>query len=491
MRVLLAVAVLLAFQVDGAVGSSRSRTGNLVQDPGLESEAAVNWQGSSAAVTRVNNRPHSGRHCLYVKDASDSYGQGNSAAMAVVPGHYYSEAWLRVDPKSPGLITCDIQFFDRDNKYLSSHWMGVSDSRNWTRIRGRVVVPSGAVTASIRLLPAGPSREYKGNVGKLRGACFGDDFYFSTLKDAITAGRATGDEFPGVVADPVDYDTPAPMRPHLYVTARKVPGLLSVAELRQAIKSGHRKLLWDKVRKRADADLEAEPIVAGTDANWIVCNDASQRILRASLAFLVTADDRYKESALQQIAVTFDTDKWPEHWRDDPGQPRNLPAGLRVGQLCAGIGLAYDWLHAGLTVKERKRIVAGLDRQGIQPYLKTVRQGNWQVAVLDNFMPNIVGGVGLAGMGLAEDHPDSDFLVRTARQRMKIYLSVFGPEGEWNESVDYSNSVRDTVEFYSGLRYWTTVRPDVSNDTTLAEHPFPQFCRWKMYMTLPPGRAAK
>ena len=140
------------------------------------------------------------------------------------------------------------------------------------------------------------------------------------------------------------------------------------------------------------------------------------------------------------------------------GTAEKLPASLRVGQLCAGIVLAYDWLHAGLTTQERQRIVAGLDRQGIQPFIKTVKQGNWRVALLDNFMPAIVGGVGIAGMSLAEDHLDSGFLVKTARQRMKIYLSVFGPDGEWNESVGYAGSVRDTVDFYLAWRSWTATR---------------------------------
>ena len=470
--------------------------GNRLADPDLESPGELSWRGSSAVVSRSGSDPHSGTSCLYVKDASDSHGQANSAHIDVQPGQYYVEAWLRVDAHARGIITFDVQFFDRSGGYLFSRWIGVTQSTRWVRVRGRVTVPERAAKMSLRILPTGPTRGFVGDIGPLKGGCYGDDFYVATLPEAIASGLAKKDEFPvSAVDDGTDYGTVAPMRPHLYVTARKVKGLLSVAELRNGIKTGHLRILWEALKKRADADLLAKPIVArkdGTfDANYIVCNDAAQRILRAALVFLVTGEQCFKNAALRQIEVTFDTAQWPVHWRDDPGQPQNLPAGLRVGQLCAGIGLAYDWLHAGLTPEQRRRIVEGLDRQGIQPFIKTVKQGNWQVAVLDNFMPAIVGGVGIAGMSLAEDHPDSGFLVKTARQRMQVYLSVFGPEGEWNESVGYAGSVRDTVDFYLAWRFWTTSRPQVTNANMLTAHPFPQFCRWKMYMTLPHGREAK
>jgi hypothetical protein len=94
-------------------------------------------------------------------------------------------------------------------------------------------------------------------------------------------------------------------------------------------------------------------------------------------------------------------------------------------------------------------------------------------------------------MGLGKDHPDSEYILKVAARRMKIYLSVFGPEGEWNESVGYSNSVRDTVKFCSALRYWSTARGVGLEENVLGTHPLPHFCRWKMYMTLPHGREAR
>jgi len=278
-----------------------------------------------------------------------------------------------------------------------------------------------------------------------------------------------------------------PMRPHLLITARKVQGLRSVEELRQSTRSGHGRVLWSDLKKRADADLKAK-LLWGGNRNFTLVNRTIMRVLRHALAFLITGQKCYRDAALAQIEVTFDPKFWP-NWRDE-NQPKNLPAGLRVGQLCFGFGLAYDWLYTSLTPQERRRVVAGIDRCGIRPYVQTVKNGHWQVCVLDNFLPCIVGGVGVAAMAMGDDHPDSEYLMDLAVERMGAYLGVFGPEGEWNESVYYAGSIVDAVAFFSALRYWSAVRVDTTGEDIIATYPLPQFCRWLMYMTTG-GREAR
>jgi len=48
-------------------------------------------------------------------------------------------------------------------------------------------------------------------------------------------------------------------RPHVFVTAEKVDGLRSVGELREAVRSGYAKQLWDEIREQAEQDLNAAP----------------------------------------------------------------------------------------------------------------------------------------------------------------------------------------------------------------------------------------
>jgi len=167
----------------GSLLGGRGAADNLIVNPGLESKEAFGWRGSSAAVQRVQKDPHSGSWCLYVKDQSNDVGQGNSAHFPIRPGRYYVEGWLRADPDLPGLVTFDVQFFDKDDNYIRDvQQVGQTRSTRWTLLSGAVTVPDRAAYASLRILPAytrGPDQ----------GACFADDFYFAPFSKALAEGR--------------------------------------------------------------------------------------------------------------------------------------------------------------------------------------------------------------------------------------------------------------------------------------------------------------
>ena len=104
---------------------------------------------------------------------------------------------------------------------------------------------------------------------------------------------------------------------------------------------------------------------------------------------------------------------WPE-WQDIYHRRRlDFDADLRTGQLCRDLGLAYDWLYPYMTEAERAWYVEGLDRRGIQPYLRAVEAGAGWVDRMNNWMTCIVGGLGMCGMALNEDHPQSQQLIDT------------------------------------------------------------------------------
>ena len=276
-------------------------------------------------------------------------------------------------------------------------------------------------------------------------------------------------------------------RPHLLVTAGKVDGLRSVAELRTSAKSGHGRTLWEDLRTRADADVNARPLEGGS-RNYTIVNATATRVLRHALAFVITEDERYRNAALAQIEATFDPQLWTD-WRDAVA-PAQWHTGLRMGQLGSAFGLAYDWLHASLSAEERRRVVAGVDRCGIQPYLKAVETGSWVVGSLNNFASVIPGGLAIAGMAFEDDHPQSARLVELGRERMVAYLGEFGPDGEWNESIPYAASFVNVVAFCSTLRYWSAARAGGNGQNSALPPALAQFCRWLMYMTRPHGREA-
>ncbi len=285
------------------------------------------------------------------------------------------------------------------------------------------------------------------------------------------------------------------MRPSMLLTAEKVGMLRSVAEVRDAITAGHAKTLWERLYAVAREELDAEPLlptsripgraeVQAQHANrdYDICHAAGERLLRAALVMLLTGETAHRDAALRQAEALFDPARWPE-WRD-LAHPQ-YPADLRAGQLAHDMALAYDWLHPFLTDAQRAFLLEGMDRCGIQPYLHSVAKGAWWARWMSNWMTCIVGGFGVVGMALGEDYPGARPLIDYSLPLMRNYLTMYGPDGEFNESVAYATAIGLPVGYFMAYRYHTR---DAEN--LLAQSPFPQACRWLMHLTLPPGRTA-
>jgi len=290
-------------------------------------------------------------------------------------------------------------------------------------------------------------------------------------------------------------EVPPTMRPHVDLTAEPVPGLRSVADVKADIQSGHAKVLWEKLKKQADVDLRSPVLVPSSmipgrdpdnarhgNRDYELCHEVGQRVLRAALVNLLTGEAPYRDAALRQMEALFDTARWPE-WRDLAHM--RMAADLRTGQLTNDLATAYDWLHPELTVAQRTMIVDGIDRHGIKPFWEAIEQKAYWMDRMNNWMTCIVGGLGMAGMSLAEDHPDSARLIEFSLPRMKDYLKIYGPDGEFNEAPGYAGATFYPAAYFAARRYWSR-----GGENLLAEKPFPQACEWQMHLTLPPGLCA-
>jgi len=309
-----------------------------------------------------------------------------------------------------------------------------------------------------------------------------DQFILAILLAPLVALHAAGEPKPV-------------MRPHIYLTAEAVPGLRSVADVKADIQSGHAKVLWEKLRQQADADIKVPvlvptSVIAGRSAeharhgnrDYGICRAVGQRVLRAAFASLITGDLACRDSALRQMEALFDPAKWPD-WRDLSHM--HLAADLRTGQLTHDLALAYDWLHPSLTPEQRRMIVEGIDRRGIRPFWKAIEEKAYWINRTNNWMTCIVGGLGIAGMALGDDHADSARLIEFSLPHMKDYLKIYGPDGEFNESPGYAGATFYPVAYFAAHRYWSR-----GSENLLAQRPFPQACQWLMHLTLPPGRCA-
>ncbi len=286
-------------------------------------------------------------------------------------------------------------------------------------------------------------------------------------------------------------------RPHMFVTGQPVKGLRSLDDVRKAIRTGHAAALWnellDKVKREAQEEAwtpatalpgRGEAQIKHANRDFSIVAMTANRILDASLAALITDKRTYADAALTQLDALFDPEQWPD-WEDKAHVEAGLITDLRHGQLAFAVSVSYDWLYDLLRPEERKRIIDGLDRCAIQRYKAGIDAKESWTRNRTNWMTVVVGGFGIAGMALGEDHPDSEFLVDFARPRMESYLEVAGPDGEFNESVQYAGSMLFLVRYFTAVRYASG-----GLDNPFDRHSLAEFCRWYLYMTFPPGRVA-
>ena len=285
------------------------------------------------------------------------------------------------------------------------------------------------------------------------------------------------------------------MHPHIFVTAGKIDGLRSVEEVRRGLREDHLCSLWETLVALAYADTRRPPHTLSTtlpgrpqldvdhqNRDWTLVNALAQRIQRCALAYLLTERVEYRDDALRQMEALFDPAVFPD-WRDKAHPKTRVD--LRGGQLSQAIALAYDWMHPLLSTANREAIVEGLDRCDLQLYLDDVAENAYWLDVRTNWLTVVVGGHGIAGMALGDDYPRSQELIDAADPRMVDYLSKFGLEGEFSESVGYASSTIQPVAYFAAQRYASGGGVD-----RLTGHPFPETCRWICYFTLPSGRYA-
>ena len=284
------------------------------------------------------------------------------------------------------------------------------------------------------------------------------------------------------------------VHPHILLTTEKLDGLRSLDEVRAGTREGHGAQLWAEALAGAQTDLRAAPLLPSSifpgrdplqarhaNRDYTICRAVQLRLHRDAIAALLTGDARFAEAALRQMEALFDTELWPE-WRDMAHQVQGLPADLRTGMFAKSVALAYDWLHPMLTGQQRERILQGIERCAIRPFLRSAEAGAWWFRGTTNWTTCVTGGLGIAGMALGDDHPEARRLVELSMPVMRDYLKVLGPEGEFNESVAYSTSMEAPVTYWMAHRCHTG-----GGDDMLRQPVFSKFARWHMHFVVPPG----
>lgn len=149
------------------------------------------------------------------------------------------------------------------------------------------------------------------------------------------------------------------------------------------------------------------------------------------LVYQLTGDRRYADKAKELMLKLATLERWNGSY--DFYHPKWNSA-LENGELCKSYATCYDWIYETLTPEERKVLVAGLVKNGIDP-LKDWFDPNRYCELPRHQMPyrNWVmvccGGAGVASLAIVNEHEDAKKCVRLIRDRMRSWIAYRG--GDW------------------------------------------------------------
>jgi hypothetical protein len=224
------------------------------------------------------------------------------------------------------------------------------------------------------------------------------------------------------------------------------PRLLFTREelLRMRARASHPQLVRfrDAVMTRADAYLTAAPIIPsitrrgepdppGEDKGLACARALQGRVVSLGMAWELTGDPRYLESAVQHLA--YAVREW-RIWVDTAHQP---PFDLMTGELSLTYGLAIDWLLPAADAESRTAIIDGVVRRALDPFLDAIERPTppgWHTA-RHNW--NTVCNGGAVVLALALQGVGAGRVLAKAVPAMDHYWNHLGDDGAWDEGTGY------------------------------------------------------
>ena len=150
-----------------------------------------------------------------------------------------------------------------------------------------------------------------------------------------------------------------------------------------------------------------------------------RRIYALGLAYRWTGEEKYAKKAVENLLAVCAFKDWnPSHFLD-------------TAEMSHAVGLGYDWLFSHMDAETRKKIKAGLIKNGMEPGLIAYKKSGW-VRSEHNWNQVCNGGLIVGALAIAESDPQyAEQIIPSAIRSLPRAIKSYGPDGAWGEGPGY------------------------------------------------------
>jgi hypothetical protein len=186
---------------------------------------------------------------------------------------------------------------------------------------------------------------------------------------------------------------------------------------------------FTQLKQESEPILETSPLpyaAAGTNNGAI-----RDRLLRISLMYQLTGDQRYSSRTIQELQAMADYADWGD-------RTNNI---LPLAELTHAVSLAYDWVYEAMTPEQRQVIAEAIRVKALGVALDWYRgvfthNGEYNnINLVDN------GNFGMAALAIMDESPASEGaateVLRGVYRKLQQSLRHYTPDGSWPEGPAY------------------------------------------------------
>ena len=273
------------------------------------------------------------------------------------------------------------------------------------------------------------------------------------------------------------------VHPRIYLSAERIAGL------KKAITTTHAPI-WNEVRAQADRLAKAgPPPYQGNDEGlydeqwWQAGN--STAMITLAMAYLLSDDRRYLDSAREWALATCAYKTWGVGWADG--------IDCMTGHNLFGLAIVYDWCYDSLDREARAAIRETIVRRA--PVMFRAAAGGvivpnddeyhvrpwpeWDEAWLQNHLWVNSCGLAAAGLAVFDEVDEASQWTGFALDRFGRTLSELGPDGASHEGINYwSYGIEHLLKFMYLAR-------ELLGEDLYGNDWFSNAATYRMYMSLP------